>query len=180
MKMAPKKQVQYTVIDLYREWLQTHPQDQKVHRIPFSSSEASLPLPPKRSIDSFPDHRVPLSYFELPQTITDYYAKKGIVYLYEWQSRCLLTEGVLEGRNLTYTAPTSGGKTLVAEILLWRRLFHNPFSNRAIVILPYVSLVIEKYRQLHAILQGKRMNGEKIKAGCYYGNKVDLWRWSQE
>ena len=152
MNAAPKKQVQHTVIDLYREWLQTHSQEQKMNPAPFVGSEASLPLPPKRSIDSFPDHRVPLSY-------------------------CLLTEGVLEGRNLTYTAPTSGGKTLVAEILLWRRLFHNPFSNRAIVILPYVSLVIEKYQQLHAILQGKSMNGEKIKAGCYYGNKVELgWR----
>lgn len=104
--------------------------------------------------------------------IVEFYQKKGIVALYEWQSRCLLTEGVMEGRNLTYTAPTSGGKTLVAEILLWRRLFHNPFSNRAIVVLPYVSLVVEKYEQLHSVLRGKEMNGERIKVGCYYGNKV--------
>ena len=104
-----------------------------------------------------------------------FYEKKGITHLYEWQSVCLLTDGVLEGRNLTYSAPTSGGKTLVAEILMARRVLHNPIKNRAIIILPYVSLVVEKYDQLHTIFSNVRVNGEKIKVGCYYGTKVWLW-----
>ena len=102
----------------------------------------------------------------------EYYRKKGISLLYEWQGSCLLTSGVLEGHNLMYSAPTSGGKTLVAEILMCRRLFNNPYKNRAIIILPYVSLVVEKYHQLYSVLKGQVVNGEPLKIGCYYGNKV--------
>ena len=103
-----------------------------------------------------------------------FYRKRGITKLYEWQGRCLLTKGVLEGQNLMYSAPTSGGKTLVAELLMCRRLFHNPYKNRAIIILPYVSLVVEKYEQLQSVLHGQYVNGEKLKIVCYYGNKVSM------
>ena len=139
----------------------------------FKASEAAQPLPPLRKIESFPQRSVPLSYFQLPKYMLDYYAQKGITTLYEWQGRCLLSEGVLEGRNLTYTAPTSGGKSLVAEIFMCRRVFHNPRRNRAIIVLPYVSLVVEKYDQLRGFLRGKVIFGEKIKIGCYYGNRVE-------
>lgn len=40
------------------------------------------------------------------------------------QAECLNTPGVLHGRNLVYSAPTSGGKSLVAEVLAIRRLIH--------------------------------------------------------
>lgn len=141
---------------------------------PFNGSEASKPLPPKRSVTDFPECRVPLTYFGLPPVMVQFYAKKGITHLYEWQSRCLLKDGVLDGQNVTYSAPTSGGKTLVAEILLIRRTLHNPNKNRALIILPYVSLVIEKYEQLHSMLKDVRVNGEKIKIGSYYGTKVGV------
>ena len=141
----------------------------------FRTSEASLPLPSPTTIDSFNDNRIPLSYFGLPSLMIEYYQKKGVNLLYEWQGRCLLTPGVLEGQNLMYSAPTSGGKTLVAEILMCRRLFHNPYKNRAIIILPYVSLVVEKYHQLYSVLRGQMVNGEQLKIGCYYGNKVRIF-----
>jgi DNA polymerase theta len=38
------------------------------------------------------------------------------------QAECLNQPGVLEGANLVYCAPTSGGKSMVAEVLLLRRL----------------------------------------------------------
>lgn len=144
----------------------------------FQTSEASYPLPVETNISSFIDNKIPIRYFGLPPLMVEYYQKRGINLLYEWQGRCLLTKGVLEGQNLMYSAPTSGGKTLVAEILMCRRLFHNPYRNRAIIVLPYVSLVVEKYQQLYSVLRGQMVNGEPLKIGCYYGNKVgfiDAW-----
>lgn len=54
----------------------------------------------------------------------------GIEHLYPWQSRCLAEHGVAEGtRNLLYFAPTSGGKTMVAELLLLLRVMDLPSSQ---------------------------------------------------
>lgn len=38
------------------------------------------------------------------------------------QAECLNQQGVLGGSNLVYCAPTSGGKSLVAEVLMLRRI----------------------------------------------------------
>jgi DNA polymerase theta len=38
------------------------------------------------------------------------------------QAECLNQASVLDGCNLVYCAPTSGGKSLVAEVLMLRRL----------------------------------------------------------
>jgi hypothetical protein len=48
--------------------------------------------------------------------IADAYARRGISDLYPWQAECFLHEGVLFGQNFLYSAPTSGGKTLIAEV----------------------------------------------------------------
>lgn len=60
----------------------------------------------------------------------------------EWQEKCLSLPHVLDGGNLLYSLPTSGGKTLVAEILLLRQLLLR--ERDAIFVLPYVSIVQEK------------------------------------
>lgn len=70
--------------------------------------------------------------------------------LYPWQAQCLDSPGVLDGGNLIYCAPTSGGKSLVAEILMLRRILST--GKPAIVVLPYNSLCAEKALHLRRFL----------------------------
>lgn len=66
------------------------------------------------------------------------------------QAECLHSDNVLGGGNLVYCAPTSGGKSLVAEVLMLRRLHRSgrPF----LMVLPYVSLCDEKRAHLERLL----------------------------
>lgn len=87
-----------------------------------------------------------------PQLIQNYH-KSGLTNLFPWQCECLNSEGVLNGRNLIYSAPTSGGKTLVSEMLMWRWLSLNP-RRKVLMVLPYVSIVDEKENSLRNQSQG--------------------------
>ena len=70
-----------------------------------------------------------------------------------WQSACLLGKGLLSGQqNLVYTAPTGGGKSLVADVLLLKQVIESP--KKAILVLPYVALVQEKLRWLRSLVEG--------------------------
>lgn len=77
------------------------------------------------------------------------------------------------GRNILFSAPTSAGKTLVAELLLHQRLAHPvsatqpplqvgpvdatalPPRQLAMVVLPYVSLVVEKTATLKRLFSAR-------------------------
>eukprot|EP00808_Paulinella_micropora_P006044 g7656.t1 len=84
----------------------------------------------------------------IPSPICDMYRHSGVVKLFQWQLDCLSQSGVTHGGgNLIYSAPTSGGKTLVAEVLLIRQLIADP-KRMVIFVVPYVSLAIEKTRDL--------------------------------
>ena len=61
------------------------------------------------------------------------------------QAECLLQEGVLRLGNLVYCAPTSGGKSLVAEVLMLRAVAAT--GGTALLVLPFVSLCEEKVRK---------------------------------
>jgi DNA polymerase theta len=54
----------------------------------------------------------------------------------------LLQPRVLSGRNVVYSAPTSGGKSLVAEILALRRMVNT--QKAILLVLPFVALCNEK------------------------------------
>ncbi|XP_066502025.1 helicase POLQ-like [Hoplias malabaricus] len=86
-------------------------------------------------------------FFGLPSKVKDLIMRlKGVQDLYEWQKACLDLDSVKQRKNLIYSLPTSGGKTLVAEILIFKEILCR--KKDAVLILPYVALVQEKVRGL--------------------------------
>ena len=87
----------------------------------------------------------------LPEKLLNYYHKKEISQLFEWQLACLDRPGVLtKNRNLVYSAPTSAGKTMVADILMYKTIFEK--RRKVLFILPFVSIVMEKVNSLKRVL----------------------------
>jgi hypothetical protein len=90
----------------------------------------------------------------LSNVIVQRYASAGITRLFEWQAAALTLPGVLEGKqHLVYTASTSAGKTLVAELLLLRRLETHGQRAKALVVLPLRALVTQKAAELSKLLE---------------------------
>ncbi|KAL6715842.1 hypothetical protein ACLMJK_006803 [Lecanora helva] len=110
--------------------------------------------------------------YGLPETLVKNFASLGINSIYPWQSSCLLGRGILEGsKNLVYTAPTGGGKSLVADVLMLKTIIDNP-TKKAILVLPYVALVQEKLKWLRKVCEGVCK-----KAGPLSQCDHDLPRW---
>ena len=98
-------------------------------------------------------------------------AALGVSRLYPWQAAALALPGVLRGgRSLVYSAPTAGGKTLVATILALLRVDASrragnggasPSSSSspsiscrpALLVFPYNSLCREKADQFERLLR---------------------------
>jgi hypothetical protein len=55
-------------------------------------------------------------YLDLPHPLAESYKRRGVTVHYDWQEECLRQPGVVDGRNILYAAPTSGGKSFVAEV----------------------------------------------------------------
>ncbi|RAK71612.1 DEAD/DEAH box helicase [Aspergillus fijiensis CBS 313.89] len=131
------------------------------------SAAANVPHrdPPLRSLrsadeDSADHPLLSLSnpVYGLPSVLAANWAAIGLKNIYQWQASCLLTPGLLDGsRHLVYTAPTGGGKSLVADVLMIKRIVDNP-GRKAILVLPYVALVQEKLKWLRRLVQDVEKN----------------------
>ncbi|KAI4601492.1 hypothetical protein KJ359_011621 [Pestalotiopsis sp. 9143b] len=134
-------------------------QRQAISATPTSTVDRSLLL-------SFPR-------YALPATLVSNFAALGIKEIYPWQKHCLMGPGLLDGtKNLVYTAPTGGGKSLVADVLMLKRVLEDQ-NAKALLILPYVALVQEKVRWLRKVVQdiSRRPPGEDKE-----NREPGLWR----
>ncbi|KAK0746159.1 P-loop containing nucleoside triphosphate hydrolase protein [Schizothecium vesticola] len=114
--------------------------------------------------------------YGLPRELVANFAALGIKNIYPWQKQCLSGPGLLRGeRNLVYSAPTGGGKSLVADVLMLRRVFEDR-EAKAILVLPYVALVQEKVRWLRNIVNGisrEKHLGQKLPEGNLWATRAD-------
>lgn len=86
----------------------------------------------------------------LPPKVAEAYQRKGVSQLYAWQVQCL--RRVADGeRHLVYSAPTSGGKSLVAEVVMLRRML-DCVGKKALFVVPLASLAEQKAASLSALM----------------------------
>uniref|UniRef100_UPI00358F608A DNA polymerase theta-like n=1 Tax=Myxine glutinosa TaxID=7769 RepID=UPI00358F608A len=134
-----------------------------------ASEEGLLPHPP--DIRQASPHEatmvadpLELSEWGMPPVVLEAYKASGISQLFPWQAECLTQSDALLGKNLVYSAPTSAGKTLVAEILVLKHLLEK--HRKALITLPYVALAREKTHRLKNVWQGAG-----IRVGGFMGNE---------
>jgi replicative superfamily II helicase len=128
--------------------------------------------------------------------LTAAYGALGIESLHPWQAACLATPGVFPSRidaskgvaqpprNLLFSAPTSGGKSLVAELIAFSALSLDLGASPAaaaataaacddssfvLFVLPYVALVEEKAAALSRLL--RLAPALKLKVAAIHGKK---------
>ena len=129
---------------------------------------ASTPGPSQNPLLSLSHSR-----YALPERLVSNLASLGINSIYPWQSSCLLGRGLLNGdKNLVYTAPTGGGKSLVADVLMLKRVIEDP-TKKAILVLPYVALVQEKLKWLRKVVEGVN---KVVSCGTQTSSQLPAWR----
>lgn len=106
-----------------------------------------------------------LASWGVPSSVAERYAAHGVSELYDWQIEALSAGGFCgfadaDRRNMVYSAPTSGGKTLIAEILMLRALLKSDIKH-IVFIVPFVSLCNEIVRHLKDVWKplGLRIRG---------------------
>ena len=114
--------------------------------------------------------------YGLPKSLVKNFQMLGVNSIYPWQSSCLIKKGLLKGeQNLIYTAPTGGGKSLVADVLLLKKIIECP-TKKGILVLPYVALVQEKLKWLRKVVEGVTKNVDMISGQTHALNPQSNWR----
>ena len=110
-----------------------------------------------------PDPNHVANFVPFPGVVGAMHSARCPMTLYDWQADCLRRPGVLEGgANLVYCAPTSGGKSMVAELLMLRRTMETGMP--ALLVLPYVAICTEKashFRRLFSHLADGHRAGDR-------------------
>ena len=105
-----------------------------------------------------------LSNWGLPIKVVEQYEGSGISSMFPWQVECLLLPNVLSGGNLVFSAPTSAGKTLVAELLTLKCVLER--HKKVLFILPFVSIGQEKTNHFQ-----KLFGCVNVKTGGFIGGQ---------
>uniref|UniRef100_A0A1B0CWL4 DNA polymerase theta n=1 Tax=Lutzomyia longipalpis TaxID=7200 RepID=A0A1B0CWL4_LUTLO len=164
---AHRKEVSQMIKDFYTEEDSFMPLcTQGMSQMSFRKNEKTLleatKLPSQDALEAPAADAKFLSSWGLPEAILAAYAKKGIKEMFQWQVECLSNRRtLLEGENLVYSAPTSAGKTLVSEILMIKTILER--QKKAILILPFISVVREKMLYLRDLLAPA---GIRVEAVC--------------
>jgi len=105
-------------------------------------------------------------YHYIPSQIADNYKHKT---LYPWQVALLENEDVLDrGKNIIYSSPTSGGKTVVSEIIMTRRLTVD--KTKVVFLLPFKAIIEEKVIDLN-----EKFKDVGWKANPYHSEAVKIY-----
>lgn len=146
-------------------------QNGSVNEISEYSQRRAFPSTPTPAHDAL----LKLSHpaYRLPKPLVANFESMGIQSIYPWQKQCLLGPGLLKGeKNLVYSAPTGGGKSLVADVLMLKKVLEDR-EAKALLVLPYVALVQEKVRCLRIVVGG--ISREAI-TGPIQEPERKLWR----
>lgn len=115
----------------------------------------------------------------IPINFQKVYSYHNVNFLYPWQYHAIIFGKENSNENFIYTAPTSGGKTMVAELLAITRLKEK--FGRIIYIVPYVSLVTEKTSYFRKLLSSKLLPKEDVyKVNGYQGKNVFYYIYDRE
>ncbi len=83
--------------------------------------------------------------FGFPRRAVKCLQNDGLLYLLPLQVEAVQTHGLLQGKSLLISGPTSSGKTLCGELAALRSVFDN---KKAILSAPLKALAAEKYHEL--------------------------------
>ena len=89
-----------------------------------------------------------LAAFGFSHQTLNAWRSRGITHLLPLQEKTLAEHGFLHGRNLLVFAPTSSGKTFVAEMAILRHLEQN---KRAVYLVPTKALAEEKFEEFSSL-----------------------------